>query len=317
MNPTPSPKASSRAIWLAMLSIYVVWGSTYLAIHFAVQSIPPFLMAAARFLVAGIILYLARRLSGDPAPSRSQWRSAAIIGVLLLLGGNGGVSWAEQRVPSGIAALMVGTTPLWMVLIDAFRPHARAVHSPLRWTTVLGVTVGFAGILLLVSPSELTGLGGDIDLAGAGVLIFGTILWSFGSLYSRSADLPDSPLLGTGMEMLCGGAALMVAGTFTGEWGRLNLAGIQWESLLGLVYLIVFGALIGFGSYTWLLRNAPTSLVSTYAYVNPLVAIVVGNLLAHEAFTPRVLIATAVILGAVLIITLTQPARAKAEPGSS
>ncbi len=313
MKLTPEHKASSQSIWLAMISVYIVWGSTYLAIRFAVQTIPPFLMAGARFLIAGSLLYVFRRLRGDPAPTLRQWRSAAIIGLFMLLGGNGLLSWAEQKVPSGVASLIIGTTPLWMVLIDAFLPKARRALNHMHWTTILGVVVGFAGIALLVSPSELTGLSGDIDLVGAGTLTLGAFLWAAGSLYSRTADLPDSPLLGTSMEMLCGSVGLLIVTTFTGEWGQLNLAAISWQSLAGLAYLVIFGSLVGFGSYTWLLRNAPTTLVSTYAYVNPMVAIVMGNLLAGEAFTARVLIAAAVILGAVVIITLTQPARKKIE----
>lgn len=294
-----------------MISVYIVWGSTYLAIRFVVESIPPFLAGGLRFLVAGGILYLFRRWRGDAAPSPIQWRSAAIIGLFLLLGGNGGVSWAEQHVASGIAALTVGTSPLWMVVLDALFRRNHLANNRLRWPSVLGVVIGFFGIALLVSPSELTGLGGDLDLLGTLALIVASLLWAIGSLYSRTADLPASPLLGTSMEMLCGGAAMVVAGTLTGEWGQLNLAAVTWQSLVGLGYLIVFGSLVGFGSYTWLLRNAPTTLVSTYAYVNPLVAIVVGNLLAQEPFTPRVLIATTVIIGAVIIITLTQSTRAK------
>ncbi len=311
MTTSSSPKPSSRSIWLALLSVYIVWGSTYLAIRFAVQTIPPFLMAGTRFLVAGGILYIFRRLRGDPAPTLRPWGSAAVIGLALLLGGNGLVSWAEQNVDSGIAALLVGTTPLLMVVIDAVRPKYGAVHNPLRWPTVLGVVVGFAGIAILVSPSTVTGLSGNIDLAGGTTLILASFLWASGSLYSRTADLPSSPLLGTSLEMLCGGAGLMVAATLTGEWPQLNLAGISWQSLTGLGYLIVFGSLIGYASYTWLLRSAPTSLVSTYAYVNPMVAIVMGNLLAQEPFTPRIVIAATVIIGAVVIITLTQPARLK------
>jgi drug/metabolite transporter (DMT)-like permease len=201
-----------------------------------------------------------------------------------------------------------------MVLMDALRPRQRQPHNRLHWTTVLGVVIGFAGIAVLVSPSELTGLGGEIDLVGAAGVGLGALLWAAGSLYSRSADLPASPLLGSSMEMLCGGAGLMALGTLTGELGQLNVSGISWQSLAGVGYLVVFGSLIGYASYTWLLRNAPTTLVSTYAYVNPMVAIILGNLLAQEQFTGRVLIAAAVIIGAVVIITLTQPAIKKQLP---
>ncbi len=309
MNNTTRAPASSLAIWAAMISVYVAWGSTYLAIRFAVETIPPFLMAGIRFLIAGGLLYAWRRLAGDKRPARLHWRSAAIIGSLLLLGGNGGVSWAEQQVPSGIAALLVGSAPLWMILVDTLRPHP-ARKRP-GWVTYLGVLLGFAGIVLLVGPSELIGLKGYSNPVGFIVLTVAAFLWAMGSLYSREADLPDSPLLGTSLEMLCGGAGLIVLGTLTGQWSQLHLAAVTARSLAGLAYLIIFGSLIGFGSYTWLLRNAPTSLVSTYAYVNPVVAIFVGNLLAGEVITPRILISTAIIIGAVVVVTLTQPTAQK------
>jgi drug/metabolite transporter (DMT)-like permease len=314
----PSPRP--LAIWAAMLSIYIVWGSTYLAIRFVVQTGMPFLMAGFRFLLAGLMLYGFRRLRGDPSPTRIQWRFAVIIGVFMLTFGNGGVSWAEQRVASGVASLLVGSAPLWMILLDALRQRlwpkqtgdagASAPHRP-GWLSVLGVLVGFSGIVLLVGPSELTGLKGEIDFVGAMVLTFGSFSWALGSLYSRNASLPESPLLGTGMEMLGGGVGLMVLGTLSGEWLRFNLAAISTQSWLGFGYLVIFGSLVGFASYTWLLRVAPTTLVSTYAYVNPIVAILVGNLLAQEPVTPRILIATLIILSSVALITATQPVKRK------
>ena len=296
-------------IWLALIAVYIVWGSTYLAIRFAVQTIPPFLMAGTRFLIPGAILYAWRRLSGDAAPTRLQWRSAAIVGLFLLLGGNGGVTWAEQRVASGITALIVGSAPLWMVLIDALRPRGQRPN----WQTAGGVLIGLAGIALLVGPSQWNGSHLQMDTPGVAMLLLAALLWAIGSLYSRTAQLPASPLLGTGMEMLAGGAGLFLAGTLTGEWGRLNLAAITPPSLWGLAYLIACGSLVGFVAYTWLLRVAPTPLVATYAYVNPLIAIFVGNLLAKEALTPRLLIAALVIVSAVALINtgrskMTKPA---------
>jgi drug/metabolite transporter (DMT)-like permease len=300
-----------------MVTVYVVWGSTYLAIRFAIETMPPFLMASFRFLVAGLILYGWRRLAGDPAPARIEWRSAAVVGLLLLAGGNGGVTWAEQYVPSGIAALMVGAAPLWMVVLDTFWPGRRGPDgrrirrkrpAPLVWA---GVLMGFGGIALLVGPAELTGAATRIHTGGAAVLTLAAFLWAGGSLFSRRAPLPDSPLLGTGMEMLVGSLGLLVLGTLTGEWSSLHLAGISVRSLLGLGYLIVFGALVGFAAYTWLLRVAPTPLVSTYAYVNPLVAIFLGSLLANEPVTLRILVSTAIILGSVALITANQPLGAK------
>jgi drug/metabolite transporter (DMT)-like permease len=287
-----------------MLAVYIVWGSTYLAIRFAVETMPPFLMAGVRFLVAGGVLYTFRRLRGDPTPLRIEWRSAAIVGFFLLVGGNGSVVWAEQRVPSGIAALLVGSAPLWMVLLDSLRPGGR---RPGGWT-ILGVVLGFAGIVILVGPAQLIGIEGGVDLLGAAALTLAAFSWAVGSLYNRGARLPGSPLLGTGMEMLMGGFGLLLLGTLTGEWSRLDIAAIAPRSWWGLAYLIVFGSWVGFAAYVWLLRVAPTTLVSTYAYVNPLVAIAVGSWLAAEPITPRVVIAAAIIVGSVAVITLTQPA---------
>ncbi len=285
-------------IWLALFAVYVVWGSTYLAIRFAVQTIPPFFMAGTRFLIPGAILYIWRRQAGDAPPTRLQWRSAAIVGLFLLLGGNGGVTWAEQRVASGVTALIVGSAPLWMVLIDMLRPGGQRPN----WQTASGVLIGLVGIALLVGPSQWNGGQLQMDTPGVAMLLLAALLWAIGSLYSRTAQLPASPLLGTGMEMLAGGAGLFIAGTLTGEWGRLNLAGITPPSLWGLAYLIACGSLVGFVAYTWLLRVAPTPLVATYAYVNPLIAIFVGNLLAKEALTPRLLVAALVIVSAVALI---------------
>jgi len=285
-------------IWLALAAVYIIWGSTYLAIRFAVETIPPFLMVGTRFLVAGAILYGFRRLRGDAPPLRVEWKAAAVVGILLLVGGNGIVVWAEQYIPSGITALIVGTAPVFMVLIDALRPGGQRPG----FKRALGILIGFAGIVILVNPS---GMAQDPDrwvVVGLGALFLATFFWALGSLYSRNARLPGSPLLGTGMEMLVGGGCLLVIATLTGEWGRLDLAAISARSLYGLIYLIVFGALIGFVAYTWLLRVAPTPLVSTYAYVNPLIAVLLGSWLAGEALDLRIMLAAAVIVGSVFLI---------------
>jgi drug/metabolite transporter (DMT)-like permease len=294
-------QASPVAIWAALIAVYITWGSTYLAIHYAIQTIPPFLMAGVRFLIAGVCLYLYRRMRGDPRPTLRQWKSALIIGVLLLLGGNGGISWAEQRLTTSVAAIVVGSSPLWMILMDAFRPGRRP-----SLPATLGVITGFAGIVILVSPWSLNGVQNNLDPFSVGVLLLAAFLWAAGSLYSREAVLPSSPLMGTAMEMLCGSAALIAAGSLTGEWVNFHPAAVSGASLLGLGYLVVFGSIVGFGAYTWLFRAAPTSLVSTYAYVNPIVAILLGSLFGSEAITPRILIAATIILGAVAVITLTQ-----------
>lgn len=312
METNASKKASSGAIWAAMISVYIVWGSTYLAIMFAVDSIPPFIMAGTRHLAAGVILYLWRRLAGDPRPKLIHWRSAAIIGVLLLTGGNGLVSWAELVVPSSITALIVGSVPLWIMLMELMRGFIGKKDTRPSWIVAAGILIGFGGIVLLVSPWQQAGDFGSVNLVGAGALLLASILWAGGSLYSRGAKLPDSPLMGTAIESLSGGAALMLVASLTGEWSRLDLAAVNLNSLLGLLYLIVFGSLVGFASYTWLLRSAPVTLVSTYAYVNPVVAIFLGAILANEPVTARVIIAALVILGSVALITRTPSVRRKA-----
>lgn len=288
-------------IWIAIISVYIVWGSTYLAIRFAVQTMPPFLMAGIRFLISGSLLYFVRRVLGDPPPTRREWRSASIIGIFLLVGGNGGVVWAEQWVVSGIAALLVATAPLWMILIDTLHPHGLKYN---HWV-FLGILLGFAGIFILIHPFQSRHQV-DIHMIGAVVLIIASLFWSIASLYSRHAKLPSSPLLGTGMEMLTGGGGLLLLGILTGELKQLSLTSISKESWLGLVYLIVFGSLIGFTAYTWLLRNASTPLVSTYAYVNPIVAVFLGYLIAEEPLTFRILTATVLVVGSVALITIAQ-----------
>jgi drug/metabolite transporter (DMT)-like permease len=302
-------------IWAAMLAVYIVWGSTYLAIRFAVENMPPLLMAATRFLVAGAILYAWMRLRGAPAPQARHWRPTGIVGLFLLLGGNGLVVTAELRVPSGIAALMIGATPLWLVLVDALRPNG---VRP-TWRTLAGVLIGLAGITLLINPASLGGLGEGVDPLGAGMLLMAALFWAMGSIYSREhkEQLPQPALLATGMEMLVGGAALLLLGLLTGEAAQLDLAAISTRSLLGLGYLIFFGSLVGFASYTWLLGVAPTPLVSTYAYVNPLVAVLLGSLLAAEPLTPRILVAAGIIISSVVLINTAQFSARPAAPKNS
>jgi drug/metabolite transporter (DMT)-like permease len=297
-------------IWIALLTIYTVWGSTYLAIRYAVETIPPFLMAGTRFLVAGAILYVWRRASGDPAPTRGQWLRAAVVGLLLLLGGNGLVSLAEQNVASGIAALIIGSVPLWMTTIEAVRPGGVRPNA----FGILGLLIGFGGIALLVSPSLSSGNPASSHSLGIITLLFAAFFWSLGSIYSRHARLPDSSLLSTGMEMLAGGLGLYLAGTLTGEWHQLVLAGVTARSWLSLLYLVLFGSMVGFTAYAWLLRSAPVSLVSTYAYVNPLVAILLGSLFAQETLTVHILISALVIIGSVVLISASPRLKAAAPP---
>jgi drug/metabolite transporter (DMT)-like permease len=295
-------------IWIALLALYFVWGSTYLAIRFAVETIPPFMQAGFRFLVSGVLLLAWRRAARDTMPTRSQWKSLAIIGTLLLLGGNGLVSFAEQRIASGVAALIVGTVPLWLVLIEGVRPGG---VKP-TWQALVGLFVGFGGIYLLIGPSELTGEL-QFDLIGTLALITASFIWSIGSIYSRSAEVPKSVLMMTGAEMLLGSLSLFIVSGLTGEWRGFSFADVSTRSWLGLLYLISFGSLIGFVSYGWLLQNAPVSLVATYAYVNPLVAVLLGNLFVQEPLTPRTLMAAGIIIGSVVFINSARPRKVREE----
>jgi drug/metabolite transporter (DMT)-like permease len=294
-------RASALKVAIALAAVYVIWGSTYLAIRFAIETLPPFLMAAARFLVAGGLLYGWARFKGAPRPSLAHWRSAALIGMFLLLGGNGGVVWAEQRVDSGLAALLVSTEPLWIVLLVWLRPGGQ--RPGLR--VISGLLLGFAGLLLLVKPSPT----GGIDPVGAAVIVLAALSWAWGSLYSQRARLPESPLVTTGMQMLCGGVLLSLASLAAGEPAGFDPAAVSLRSVLALGYLVVFGALVGFTAYVWLLRAAPPVLVSTYAYVNPVVAVFLGWILANEPLTTGTLVAAAVILSGVALITSSQAAR--------
>jgi drug/metabolite transporter (DMT)-like permease len=286
--------------WAALIAVYIVWGSTYLAIRFTIETIPPFISAGIRFLVAGVILYGWRRLRGDPAPKKIEWRSASIVGLLLLLGGNGALVWAEQHIPSGIASVFIATTPLWMVLIESLRPGGTRSN----WLTWLGVLVGLFGIALLANPWQAHTVGSPpLNPIGILVLLIGALSWSIGSLYSRNARLPDSPLLSTGMEMLVGSAGLFAFATLIGEWKQFDPTAISLASVSGLTYLIIFGSGVGFVAYTWLLRNAPITIVSTYAYVNPVVAILLGSVIANEPLETVEIISAAIIIAGVVIIT--------------
>jgi drug/metabolite transporter (DMT)-like permease len=280
----------------AFAAVYLIWGSTYLAIRFAIETMPPHLMAAARFLVAGAILYAWSRWRGAPAPTLRNWRASAIVGAFLLLGGNGAVVWAETRVPSGLTALLVAMVPIWMLVLEM---HPRLGGKRPRAAVVAGLVLGLAGLALLVAPGKLAG---RVDPIGAGVLVLGCLSWAFGSLQSRVADLPKSGFLAAAMEMLCGGALLLLFGLATGQAGQLSLAAISARSLVSLVYLIFFGSLIGFTAYIWLLGATTPARVSTYAYVNPVVAVLLGWGFANEPMTLRTMLAAAVIVGGVVVI---------------
>ncbi len=287
----------------AFAAVYFFWGSTYLAIRFTLESFPPFLFAGIRFLVAGGVLYAwaARRA---PAPTAGHWRSALIVGGLLLLGGNGGVVWAQQTVPSGLAALLVATEPLWIAILVTLTRRER-----LSGPAVVGLVLGFGGVALLVGPERLLG-GQPVAPLGAAVIVLAALSWAVGSLYSREAPQPRSQHLTTAMNMLCGGTLLMGAAVVAGDFGRFDPRAVSLKSLLALAYLIVFGALVAFSAYLWIMKAATPARASTYAYVNPVIAVVLGWLLAGEALSPRVLVSALVIVTAVALIVSRKPARA-------
>lgn len=291
-----SPRVPSRAkVIVGFGTVYLLWGSTYLAIRVGVSTIPPFVMGAIRFLIAGSALYLLVR--PRERPTLTQWKSAAIVGVLLLVFGNGAVMWAEQKMPSGIASLIVAVVPLWMVLLDWARRGGK------RPTTIVlvGVALGLAGLAVLVNPFAPST--SAVDRVGVLALLGGSFSWAVGSLYSRHAPQHPTPLVMPAMQMLAGGVGLTIISVVSGELGRFHASAVSTHSMLAVLYLVVFGSLVGYCVYIWLLRVATPSSVSTYAYVNPVVAVFLGWLILAEPLTPRTLVAAAVIVGAVALIT--------------
>ncbi len=269
-----------------------------MAIRFAIETLPPFSMAAVRFTVAGGILYAIARPRSE-RPTKVNWISAGVVGTLLLAGGNGGVVWAEQWVPSGLTALIVATVPLWMVLFDwLFAGGAR----PSR-TLMAGLLLGLSGVGLLMSSTEL-GAQSREGLLGGFAVLGASISWAAGSIYARKAALPRSPFLATAMQMIVGGFVLSLMAAIAGEGGELHLSAFSMKSMLALVYLIVFGALIAFTAYIWLLGVSTPARVSTYAYVNPAVAVLLGWLLASERLDARAAVAVLIILSAVALVSV-------------
>jgi drug/metabolite transporter (DMT)-like permease len=281
----------------ALGAVYFIWGSTYLAIRVAIETLPPFLHAGVRFLVAGMILYGWARLRGAGRPTWSHWKTALLSGFLMLFMGNGAVVWAEQFVSSGMVSLIVATVVLWIVLLDWGFGRGKAPGAGV----LFGIVWGFGGVVLLVSGSEIGQatpqhlLGGLLVLAGSGA-------WAAGSLITRYWELPRSAALGTGLQMLAGGAGLFVGGLLRGELGAVNLSDASVASVVALLYLIVFGSLIAFSAYIWLLQNTTPAVASTYAYVNPMVALLLGWALADEPLSPRTILAAFIILSGVMII---------------
>jgi len=296
-------------VLIAFGAVYLVWGSTYLAIQIGIESFPPLLLAGFRHLCAGLILYPTLRWKTGIRPTASHWKVAIATGFLLLFVGNGGVSWAEQTVPSGVAALLVATVSLWLVILDWLRPGG--IRPVFR--VVVGLLLGFFGLVLLVGPTHLGG-SGRVDPGGAGILVVASLGWAIGSLYSKHGGMPSSPLLSVAMQGLAGGAVLLLVGLFTGEFRALHHAAVTTRSWLALGYLILFGSGIGFSAYIYILQKSTAARVGTYAFVNPVVALFLGWLVAGEVISPRTVLAAGVILTAViLVITAPHPAPAPAK----
>src|SRR4051794_4614503 len=291
-------------VWAALWVVYLVWGSTYLAIKWADESLPPFPMLSVRFLLAGTLLFAWCARKGLPRPTVRQWRDASIVGTLLASCGNGGVGWAETRIDSGLAALIVAIIPLWIALLDRVFLGGRLTGR--GW---VGIAIGLAGVAVLVDPSGSS----RRQLAAAVVVLLGSFAWAVGSIYATRSERTDDPLLGISMQMLAGGTVLAVMGA--GQWSRVDLGAVTGKSWLGLLYLVLVGSVLAYSAYGWLLHAAPPSLVATYAYVNPVVAVLLGTLIDDEALTARTLAGGAVIVVAVMLIITARPARVAAERG--
>jgi len=295
----------------AFIAVYLIWGSTYLGIRFAIETIPPFLLSAARFTLAGSILLTIAKVRGAPNATPPQFRTAAIVGSLLMLG-NALVGVAEQRIPSGVAALLVAMSPLFMVLLEWVRPGGRK-PTPL---VVIGLLVGLGGVFALVGPGSFSD-GGRIDLIGAGTILFGCLAWSSGSIYSRHAPRPSSALMMTAIQMLAGGVFVGLIGAVRGELATFQLAAISLRSILAWGYLLIFGSLIAFTAYVYILRVSTPARVATYAYVNPVVAIILGWLIAGEGISMRMVVSAAIIITGVALITIAEGRSSQAKPAVS
>jgi drug/metabolite transporter (DMT)-like permease len=286
----------------AFAAVYIFWGSTYLAIKYAIETLPPFLMAGSRFVFAGAILMVWARFAKDyEKPKAAHWKTSFIVGTLLLLGGNGGVVFAEYYISSSLAALLIATEPFWIVLLSwlwlkGTRPNLK---------TILGIAVGFFGVWLLINgqtTSETSNIG-SMQFFGTIAVMLAALSWATGSIYGLRAPVPKSSLLTAGMQMFSGGLVLLVVSLLSGEMFRFDIAQVSANSIIGVLYLIVIGSLIGFTAYSWLLKNAQPAMVATYAYVNPIVAVFLGWLIAGESFTGQMLVGATVIVGSVVLIT--------------
>ncbi len=306
MNPRPKP--SRMAFILAFAAIYLIWGSTYLGIRVAVRTMPPFLMAGTRFAVAGTIIFAYLKLRGAAWPTAREWRDQTIIGTFLLLGGNALVSWSEKTVPSGITSLILGSSPLVMVLLDWIRPGGRRPTLGL----VIGVAVGIAGVALLLGPDSIP-VASRPPALGVTALFLSSVSWWTGSFYSKHITSRTPLMMASSMQMLGGCVSMLLTGLLLGEGRVLHLAAITPSSWVAFAYLVGAGAIVAYPVYVWLLEHSTPALVSTYAYVNPVVAIILGWAILDEPLNLRILLAAMVIIGAVAIISLGR-ARAVEQP---
>ncbi len=298
------PGASRAALGAAFATLYVVWGSTYLGMAIAIETIPPLLMAGVRFITAGGLLFLWLLLRGVRPPTRAQWTTSLAVGALLLLIGNGLVVWAEQWVPSGVTALVLASMPLWMVCLPWMT--GRAPRPPPL--ALLGIVIGMAGVVLLgLGPIELRS--DPRYLIGIGAILIAALSWTAGSLWARGREMPAEPWMGTAAQMLCGGVLLLIAALVLGETRGFAIAAVSARSLYALGYLIVVGAILGFGTYMYLLRNATPAATSTYAFVNPLVAVALGRWLHDEPFNARIGMAAALVVVAVVLVVWSSRTR--------
>ncbi len=312
MNSTTADRVTTARLLLAFLAVYLIWGSTYLAIRISIESIPPFLMAGVRFAIAGAILFVWGGFRGATRPTWIEWRSAGIVGALLLVGGNGGVVWAQQWVPSGIAALVVATVPLWMVSLDWLVWKG---PRPGPYLT-LGLLSGLIGVGLLASGADFALHDARHGTIGGIVLLCAALSWAIGSLYARRAPLPVSRYRSVGMQMLVGGTLLTGISFVAGEMGAFEAEAVTGRSFFGLIYLIFFGAIVGYSAYIWLLSNTTPAKASTYAYVNPVVALFLGWLILGEPLGGRTLFASTIIVGAVALVTARGRTRTPGAPAS-
>jgi len=300
----------SRII-IAFAALYLIWGSTYLGIRFAIETILPFLMAGTRFLLAGVIMFAIARLQGISKSTWANWRTSLIIGACLLLGGNGGVTMSEKYIDSGLAALIVAIVPIYIVLL-AWASGMAARPIPIVW---LGLIGGFVGVGILLGPAlRFSSNGGRHPAIGMSILLVSSFIWSAGSLYSRTAKHAPSPFLTAAQQMICGGLLLLLTGMVTGETRRVHPSSLSILSLASFAYLVIIGAVVGYTAYIWLLRHCDPAKVATYAYVNPIVAVLLGASFAGEILTMRTFVAAGLIIGSVALVITAQQLRERAEP---